>query len=86
MTKMTTGAPVTASTAMSNCWWWAELDMSPGGMCGYQTNQMMRSAASARMIQIRKSRRPCRGSDRGGVPPLSLGRCHELTTFMKPDM
>ncbi len=66
---MTTGAPVMASTAMSNCWCWAELDMSPGGRCGFQTNQMTRSAASARMNQITNMRRPCRGSGaaRAGV-------------------
>ena len=39
---MMTGAALIASTAMSNCWCLAELDMRPGGRCGYQTNQMTR--------------------------------------------
>ena len=70
---MITGAAVIASTAMSNCWCWAEVDMRPGGRCGYQTNQMTRSAASARMSQIRKIRRPCRGSGPGaGVPAAEV--------------
>ena len=32
--------------------------MSPGGRCGYQMNQMSRSAARASTIQIRKIRMP----------------------------
>ena len=50
-----TGAALTARTAMSNCWCLAASDMSPGGRCGYQTNQMSRSAARARTIQMPKS-------------------------------
>ena len=71
-TAIMTGAALIASTVMSNCWCMAELDMRPGGMCGYQTNQMTRSAASARMIQIRNIRRPCRGS--GAACGWGLGR------------
>ena len=40
---MMTGVALIASTVMSNCWCLAASDISPGGMCGYQTNQMSRS-------------------------------------------
>ena len=81
---MMTGAALTASTAMSNCWCFAASDIRPGGMCGYQTNQMTRSAASARMSQIRKSRRPCRGS--AGVPAAAGVSvvAMQVTTSMSP--
>ena len=62
-TAMTTGAALMASTAMSNCWCLAASDARPGGMWGYQTNQMIRSAASARTNQMANMRQPCGGSD-----------------------
>ena len=85
---MMTGAALIASTAMSNCWCRAASDMSPGGRCGFQTNQMSRSAASARTIQIRKSRRPWRGPGGWAAGRLDRGlrRRHELTTSISPIM
>jgi len=53
-----TGAAMIAITLMSFCWLAAVLDRSPGGMCGPQTNQMIRSAARAIGSQIRKIRSP----------------------------
>ena len=87
---MMTGAALMASTAMSNCWCRAASDISPGGRCGFQANQMSRSAARARTIQVPKSRCPCRGSRRDGRRlGRGLGRFrgrHELTTSISPIM
>jgi hypothetical protein len=61
-TASITGAAMTAMTLMSNCWLAAEVDMSPGGRCGPHTNQITRSAATARGSQIEKTRSPWFGS------------------------
>src|ERR1700743_3579848 len=45
-------AALTASTPMSNCSPLAESDIRPGGMCGYQANQMARQAATDKTTQI----------------------------------
>jgi len=52
------GAATAASTAMVLCWSAAVVDIAPGGMCGFHTSQMIRTAAIASGSQIRKIRRP----------------------------
>ena len=81
---MMTGAALIASTVMSNCWCLAALDMRPGGMCGYQTNQMTQGRGERQDEPDQEEPQ--------AVPRLGPGcrgwvrRCHELTTSMLPAM